>query len=327
MIKNLPEGTSIGEMRASLQWILSHTARFAGLVLVTIQGSRGFILINMGKPLFYYFRHGHNILKGHTAYEYFLSQPFIQFELRKYTALEMTLALGLASAAESPADQSTAKKPTTGVIKEDSSPSVPSFTQGAIPENSGNHEGGKTGEPADESDFSIYEMDSSEYSAFAKETISYLGLSQKVTLSEEDEHDPALFPHVPLRTIGKLFDSKKTDVGDLILGQIINLPGVLAVTIFRRGLNVLSIGDIDPDNLVDVAEDLINSAKGLSSVMRTGPFIQVTLQIPAGNIIIAPYYDEYVCILTSPGINLGQIRKIIRDLPGIETAEETGEAF
>ncbi|MEI6293490.1 MAG: hypothetical protein WCP36_07385 [Methanomicrobiales archaeon] len=310
-------------MRASLQWILSHTARFAGLVLVTIQGSRGFILINMGKPLVYYFRHGQNILKGHTAYEYFLSQPFIQFELRKYTALEMTLALGLAASAEGTADQPIPENVTKKGKKDVSGPVDPPAFQDASPETSNP----PAGEPGEEDKPSVYEMDSSEYSAFAKGTISYLGLSHNVTLSVEDEDDPALFPHVPLRTIGKLLDSKKTDVGDLILGQIINLPGVLAVTIFRRGLNVLSIGDIDPDNLVDVAEDLINSAKGLSSVMRTGPFIQVTLQIPAGNIIIAPYYDEYVCILTSPGINLGQIRKIIRELPGIETTEETWETF
>jgi hypothetical protein len=323
MIKNLPEGTSIGEMRASLQWILSHTARFAGLVLVTIQGSRGFILINMGKPLVYYFRHGHNVLKGHTAYEYFLSQPFIQFELRKYTALEMTLALGLASAAEETPGQSTAQKPIKDVTTKFPDSTVTSEPEEESPGASGH----QAGEAAGDDGVSANEMESSEYSAFAKGTISYLGLSQNMTLSREEENDPALFPHVPLRTIGKLLDSKKTDVGDLILGQIINLPGVLAVTIFRRGLNVLSIGEIDPDNLVDVAEDLINSAKGLSSVMRTGPFIQVTLQIPAGNIIIAPYYDEYVCILTSPGINLGQIRKIIRELPGIELTDDAGEAF
>jgi|WetSurMetagenome_2_1015567.scaffolds.fasta_scaffold38447_4 hypothetical protein len=321
MIKNLPEGTSIGEMRASLQWILSHTARFAGLVLVTIQGSHGFILINMGKPLVYYFRHGQNVLKGHTAYEYFQSQPFIQFELRKYTALELTLALGIASAAEPAPKQPESNKTANGVTDKVLAEPEKSSAPETISE-SGNNQ---VALEEDEGNQSVYEMDTSDYSVFAKETVSYLGLPGKATMPQDDDNDPALFPHVPLRTIGKLLDTKKTDIGDLILGQIINLPGVLAVTIFRRGLNVLSIGEIDPDNLVDVAEDLINSAKGLSSVMRTGPFIQVTLQIPAGNIIIAPYYDEYVCILTSPGINLGQIRKIIRELPGNEPTEKTWE--
>ncbi len=323
MIKNLPEGTSIGEMRASLQWVLSHTARFAGLVLVTIQGSRGFILINMGKPLAYYFRHGQNVLNGHAAYEYFHSQPFIQFELRKYTALEMTLALGLASATEVTAVQPSPGKQTNGTVKELSGPSAEPSPAETTPDSSNP----QIPLSAEEDGLSANEMELNEYSTFANDTIPYIGLSQNFTLSEDDENDLSLFPHVPLRTIGKLLDSKKTDVGDLILGQIINLPGVLAVTIFGRGINVLSIGEINPENLVDVAEDLINSSKGLSSVMRTGPFIQVTLQIPAGNIIIAPYYDEYLCILTSPGINLGQIRKIIRELPGIETPGEAGAVF
>jgi len=324
MIKNLPEGTSIGEMRASLQWILSHTARFAGLVIVTIQGSRGFILMNMGKPLVYYFKHGQNVLKGHAAYEYFKSQSFIQFELRRYTALEMTLALGLASVSEGGSGNTSPEKSINGEKKIEQAvfPTTAPYVEVA-PETNGNQVNGS----AEAEGVSVYEMDSTEYSAFAKDTIPYLGLSRNETLSGDDENDPALFPHVPLRTISKLLEPEKTDVGELILGQILNLHGVLAVTIFRRGINVLSIGNINPDDLVDVAEDLIESAKGLSSVMRTGPFIQVTLQIPAGNIIIAPYYDEYVCILTSTGINLGQIRKIIRELPGIETAEENEEAI
>ncbi|MCX6699189.1 MAG: hypothetical protein NTV68_04555 [Methanomicrobiales archaeon] len=323
MIKNLPEGTSIGEMKASLQWILSHTARFAGLVHVTIQGSSGFILINMGKPLVYYFRHGQNVLNGHAAYEYFQIQPVIKFEMRKYTAFEMTIALGLASAVEGTPNHSVPKKSMNGVrngisVLPGTSPS-PETTDKPSP-----HQARPS---AGEAELSLYEMDSAEYSAFVKEIMPSPERSHDRQLSQEGEIDPSLFPQVPIRPIGKQREIRETDIGELILGQIINLPGVLAVTIFRRGLNVLSIGEINPDNLVDVAEGLIESAKGLSSVMRTGPFIQVTLQIPAGNIIIAPYYDEYACILTNPGINLGQVRKIIRELPGIETIEETVEGI
>ena len=323
MIKNLPEGTSIGEMKASLQWILSHTARFAGLVLVTIQGSSGFILINMGKPLIYYFRHGHNVLNGNPAYEYFQIQPVIHFELRKYTAFEMTIALSLASAVEGTPNQSVPKKTMNGVRNEISAP------PGTTPPPEKTHVPGphQIRPSSGDEELSLYEMDSAEYSTFIKETIPSPGQSQDWLVSQEGEIDPSLFPQVPTRSIEKQLEPKETDIGELILGQIINLPGVLAVTIFRRGLNVLSIGEINPDNLVDVAEGLIESAKGLSSVMRTGPFIQVTLQIPAGNIIIAPYYDEYACILTNPGINLGQIRKIIRELPGIETTEEPVEVI
>ena len=319
MIKNLPEGTSIGEMRASLPWILSHTARFAGLVLVTIQGSRGFILINMGKPLLYYFRHGNNVLKGHTAYEYFRSQPFIQFDLRKYTAIEMTLAISLASDAEGTAGFAPPGKREDEMPKEivvsDESASV-----GTTPDGGDNHDipvAGENGLP-------VYEMDSEEYPGFVNQMGSYAGSSQETTTYPDGEPDPS---RVPIRGINGQQELKKSDVGELILGRIQDLPGVIAVTIFSRGLNVLSIGNIDAENLVDVAEDLIDTARGLSSVMRTGPFIQVTLQIPAGNIIIAPYYYEYVFIMTSPGINLGQIRKIIREFPHVETTEETGEQF
>jgi len=320
MMKNLPEGTSIGEMRASLQWILSHTARFAGLVLVTIQGSHGFILINMGKPLLYYFRHGTTVLKGHTAYEYFRSQPFIQFELRKYTVLEMTLALSIASAGEGNPGATTPGKrsdgmPVENAVSRESSSGETSSGEGEIPSTQSSGEDGN----------SVYEMDPTGYSEFAKETVSYAGLSQDAIVSPEGGPDPSLFPYISPGGIDEPQEPQKTDIGELILGQILNLPGVLAVTIFRRGLNVLSIGNINTENLVNVAEDLIESAKGLSFVMRTGPFIQVTLQIPAGNILIAPYYSEYVCILTSPGINLGQIRKIIRELPGVEPEEEAGD--
>lgn len=321
MIKNLPEGTSIGEMNASLQWILSHTARFAGIVLVTIQGNNGFILINLGKPLVYYFRQGNNVLKGAAAYEYFQSQPFIQFDLRKYTVLEMTLALGLTSDGERTSGKIGPDKPVTG-----NKPEIPALP-GSPPPGETTHEssGHQISQSAGENGLSLYEMDASQYPEFLKETKPSPGLPQNETLIEEGGAGPAHFPGSPIRSMENQIEPKKTDIGELILGQIINLPGVLAVTIFRRGLNVVSIGEINPENLVDVAEDLIESAKGLSSVMRTGPFIQVSLQIPAGNIIIAPYYDEYACILTSPEINLGQIRKIIRELPSIEAPGGTGE--
>ena len=317
MIENLPEGTSIGEMKASLQWILTHTARFAGLVIVTVQGSRGFILVNLGKPLAYYFRHGNNILKGPAAYEYFQSLPLIQFELMKYSALEMALAIGLTSEGNGSTGQVV---PEENETIETANIPVPA---GPFPgwDKTSEAFGHQVSRPAGE------EMESADHPGFMKETAPFSGISRNGTLPPEGEQDLSIFPHVPVSTNGNQLERKQTDVGELILGQIINLPGVLAVTIFRRGLNVLSIGDINPQNLVDVAEDLIESTKRLSSVMRTGPFIQVTLQVPSGNIIIAPFYDEYACILTSPGINLGQVRKIIRELPGIKTAEEPGEAI
>jgi hypothetical protein len=40
----------------------------------------------------------------------------------------------------------------------------------------------------------------------------------------------------------------------------------------------------------------------------------MTLQSPEGNIIIAPYYDVYLCLFTTRTINIGHIRRILRDL-------------
>jgi hypothetical protein len=76
MIERLPEGASIGWMQAPPQWIFTHTIRFVGVVRVVIQDGEGFILIQKGKPLAYYFKHGR-----------------IEFNLCKYTAEEMAEAL------------------------------------------------------------------------------------------------------------------------------------------------------------------------------------------------------------------------------------------
>jgi len=105
------------------------------------------------------------------------------------------------------------------------------------------------------------------------------------------------------------------NLAHLLLGRMLRLQGVQAVSIFGRGKSVLSIGDVELDSLVVLAEDMLHAAKDISSVMRTGAFVHLTLQIPAGKVIIAPYFNEYICILTSPGVNLGQIRKILKEIP------------
>jgi hypothetical protein len=40
----------------------------------------------------------------------------------------------------------------------------------------------------------------------------------------------------------------------------------------------------------------------------------MTLQIPEGNVIVAPYEEYYLCLLTTRTINIGHIRRILRDL-------------
>jgi hypothetical protein len=301
MIDILPYGTGIGEMEASSQWIFSHTTRFMGVVIVTIHESRGFILINKGNPLKCYFKHGKRTLWGHTAYEYFKSQPFIQFELRRYNESEMSEALNLVTIEESRASDRASEDGLQDVVEPVGIPpglsssdelSADSGTASGLSSDMTDYE--KT------PDLTLYEEPVS--GTFVAENLPEEGQRRVIS-------DPGIHFHVYSGEPGM------SGAGELLLGQIINLPGVIAVSIFNRRMNILSIGDINLEYLVDVAEDLIESVKGIIPILKTGPFIQMTLQIPAGNLIIAPYWDEYLCILTNQEINLGQIRKILRDIP------------
>ena len=301
MMEKLPRGTSIGSMKASLPWVLTHTSRFAGIVIVTIQESHGFILIYLGKPLVYYFKHGANILKGHAAYQYFESQPVLNFELMRYSVEEMKTAIELTSDLTRPARPG--------------SPEIPNLVQNGIP---------KITTTSPETDLPVNSLPSSgpQVPEPMNNEVITKSVENSVPVTDEIPEEPMGTEGI---TLGDYYEHYNPapppdppDVGELILGQILDVPGVQAVTIFRKGLNVLSFGDFNAEDLINMAEDLIESAKELSFVMRTGHFIQVTLQVPVGNIIIAPYYEEYICILTSPEINLGQIRKIIRSLPAIE---------
>jgi hypothetical protein len=321
MMEKLPEGTVIGQMRASFDWVLSHTARFAGIVVVTVQESRGFILIDKGKPLAYYFRHGKRVLKGHTAYEYFRSQDAILFELRRYSPEEMAKAFEIAS-------QEDKKTPSSeSVFLSEKSPGVPDETVVSdrrdlessspvempsknVPYETVPTEEPETGKPGPG-------QADSQHTGILATTTLVEGADNDETTDPAIHEEGQLEPDVEEKE-SRLFETEAdvvANVGELLLGQIVGLPGVVAVSIFKQSMNILSIGDINLEGLIDDAEDLIGSAKEVSSVIRTGPFVQMTIQIPSGNVIIAPYWDEYLCILTRSGVNLGQIRKILRDIP------------
>ncbi len=95
MIEELPKGKSIGTMQASLQWISTHTVRFIGAVMITIDGGEGFILIKKGVSEAYFFQHGSKVLRGKPAYDYFSTQDFLTFRLQKYNAEEYRRAFAL----------------------------------------------------------------------------------------------------------------------------------------------------------------------------------------------------------------------------------------
>jgi len=101
------------------------------------------------------------------------------------------------------------------------------------------------------------------------------------------------------------------------LRAVLQQPGVTAVACFVDGLCISSAGDIDADYTVAFAEDMRRWSLGLhSAVPASGAFVQMTLFYRGGNVIIAPYGDEYLCIFTTPEVQFGQIRRMIRELQG-----------
>jgi predicted regulator of Ras-like GTPase activity (Roadblock/LC7/MglB family) len=99
-----------------------------------------------------------------------------------------------------------------------------------------------------------------------------------------------------------------------ILSQIRDLNGIVAISVFNDKRNVIMMGDADSDALLIIAGTMLETAKKITPLLNWGPFVHMTLQIPEGNMIIAPYHDNYLCLLTTKTINIGHIRRILRDL-------------
>lgn len=259
----LPEGKSLGWMQAPPSWISSHTVRFIGIVRVVIQDGEGFILIKKGKPLFHYFRHGTIELKGHSALDYFNSHPIIEFNLCKYTAEELSLALKLCNI-------------------EDQEPQKPGPVVAA--QNPPSHVAGTP------------EM----------RTVEDKRTPDLARVSPE-EHPFEDRPVVPYPMI-------PDDPDVHIIAQIKNLNGIVAVSIFDGKRNVITIGDTDSEAMVKIAKKMLETVQKVTHMLPWGPFVHLTLQIPEGNMILAPYHDNYLCLLTTRTINIGHIRRILREL-------------
>lgn len=303
MMTELPEGQYIGKMQASLDWVLAHTARFYGIVRLTIGEGEGFILINFGRPVAASFRQGQRLLKGSGALDFFKAQQLIDFTFIKYNDDEFGEAQRFCtesaiiprpreSPREAPREASrdiSREQPreprapaSSDEIRKVSSPEVKILPA----------EAAETGPAMDEP---------------AEQPVIATGF--------EEEGIP-----IPGRTRDGVTDLEQA--GHVLLGQVLRLPYVQAVSIFSRGTNVLSFGNVKIESLVVLAEDMLQTAKEISRATDAGSFVHLTLQIPEGNVIIAPYYGEYLCILTDPGINLGQIRKILRAIHAGQLSEE-----
>jgi hypothetical protein len=99
-----------------------------------------------------------------------------------------------------------------------------------------------------------------------------------------------------------------------VIGQIKKLNGVVAISVFNDDRNILLMGDVEIEPLLKIARNMVATTRKISPLLEWGSFVHMTLQIPEGNVIIAPYHEYYLCLLTTRTINIGHIRRILRDI-------------
>jgi len=122
----------------------------------------------------------------------------------------------------------------------------------------------------------------------------------------------------PVPTVDERSVVPQPVVGDdpevTIISQIRDLDGIVAISVFNDNRNVIMIADADSEVLVKIARKMLETAKKITPLLTWGPFVHMTLQVKEGNMIIAPYHENYLCLLTTRTINIGHIRRILRDL-------------
>jgi hypothetical protein len=289
MIDQLPEGKSIGWMQAPPQWIFTHTVRFIGVVRVVIQDGEGFILIKKGKPLLYYFKHGRIELRGHAALDYFNSHPTIEFNLCKYTPEEFSQALKICNVEET--------MPETEIMQEQA-PAAPAQAGFAEQTADGTPEMTRPEQPPPGQPEKTEPVTEIPGAAIPVKPVT-AAPAKPVAVTER--------PLVPQPAVLEDPDIK-------IIGQIKKLNGIVAISVFNDDRNILLMGDVEIEPLLKIARTMLATTNKITPHLDWGSFVHMTLQIPEGNVIIAPYHENHLCILTTRTINIGHIRRILRDL-------------
>jgi hypothetical protein len=122
-------------------------------------------------------------------------------------------------------------------------------------------------------------------------------------------------PVAPARAVPVVPEPVVLDEKDIrIIGQIKKLNGIVAISVFDEERNILLMGDVEIEPLLKIARSLLQTTHRITPLLDWGSFVHMTLQIPEGNVIIAPYHDHLLCLLTTRTINIGHIRRILRDL-------------
>jgi predicted regulator of Ras-like GTPase activity (Roadblock/LC7/MglB family) len=284
MKQPIPEGTSIGEIETSLEWLLSHTSRFRGVILVRINTGEGFILIEYGLPVGFSFRMGDRVLQGAAARQFFERKDFIHASLRRYTDREFQEALDRAGPEILiPGAREGAQRPTQ------SSVSAPATTGTRL---------------------SLEEDRQGGAGAAAERVPPPIAI--KPDLPEEKPGDGMTVRRDPAPQLPRQIPFEER-IPESILDRIFHSPGVTAAAIFRERSIVDYRGEDSLEEMVETAEDILLTAGEILSLLSTGPLGQLTLRVSGTNVTIAPFEDGYFLILTEPEVNLGQIRKLVHD--------------
>jgi hypothetical protein len=293
MNEQLPEGESIGWMQAPPQWILSHTVRFVGIVRIVIQDGEGFILIRKGKPLAYYFKHGRIELRGHGALDYFNSHPTIEFNLNRYTPDEFAQALKILKIDETGAD--VPPESTEPVPAKKPAPAPPAPVSQAPASQAPSPPVPSVHEPVP-----VVMQQAPQWPVPGRVAVPVAGPGP-------EEETPSVVEQVPEDVV--------LDAADLrLIGQIKKLNGIVAISVFSEDRNIILMGDVEIDPLLKIARNMLATARKITPRLDWGTFVHFTLQIPEGNVIVAPFHQYHLCILTTRTINIGHIRRILRDL-------------
>jgi len=321
MIDQLPEGKSIGWMQAPPQWIFTHTVRFIGIVRVVIQDGEGFILIQKGKPLAYYFKHGRIELRGHAALDYFNSHPTIEFNLCKYNPEEFAEALKICNIDEQgvtipPQPERKTPTVTEAPPAQQPQPSVPVIENPPAPV----IERKAPEEPATPAPVPtpspLFESPPPRPSAIVPEPEREKPAVRSIPPPPPVMPPQPVFdtPAVPASPVIPSAPVQLDEDAIRIIGQIKKLNGVVAISVFDEERNIILMGDVEIEPLLKIARNMLSTTRKITPLLEWGSFVHMTLQIPEGNVIVAPYHDYHLCLLTTRTINIGHIRRILRDL-------------
>ncbi len=333
MIDRLPEGVSIGWMQAPPQWIFTHTVRFVGIVRVVIQDGEGFILIQKGKPLAYYFKHGRIELRGHAALDYFNSHPTIEFNLCKYTADELAEAMsiynadeqGPAAAPQQPERKVAETVPARPAVPQPAPPFPVPEPPAPEPPVAQREERAAPAEPAPVLTRTVPKI-VPEAPADVPEPVADEVVEPEPVIEQVPRQRPAMrnipppppvIPIAPEVTPQPAIPSQQVVLDEhaiRVIGQIKKLNGVVAISVFNDDRNILLMGDVEIEPLLKIARNMLETQRKITPHLEWGSFVHITLQIPEGNVIVAPYQENYLCLLTTRTINIGHIRRILRDL-------------